>query len=96
MHRGDLELEDKKGDEAAATYLKAQIMITALYGSDHPMIIYYNAAIIDAKQIQGRPGENNQEINRIAEKNLEIAEESYGKESIYLLKHILNIASTHI
>jgi len=49
VHRGDIELEEKEGDKAAQTYLDAQIMITALYGSDHPMIIYFNAAIIDAK-----------------------------------------------
>jgi len=47
--RGDLFLEDRKNDECEEAYLKANIIVTELYGNDHPMIIYYNAAIIDAK-----------------------------------------------
>lgn len=95
--RGDLFLERKEFESCLAEYLLAQRIITEIYGSDHPFILFYNAAIIDEKQAAtGENGEGFREALEIGIRNENIALANYGEDSVFMLKHHLNLASNYI
>ena len=70
-------------------------MIGEKYSDNHPCIIEFNSNLIESYSAS-----NDQEVKRkslhVAEKNLEIARNYYGEESIYTVKHELSVASNKI
>jgi hypothetical protein len=69
-------------------------MIGECYSDNHPCILEFNNNLIEVYSNMDE-GRKSKTVN-IAEKNLQIAQEFYGDDSIFALKYMLSYASNSI
>jgi hypothetical protein len=69
-------------------------MIGEVFSDNHPCILEFNSNLIEL--YSSLDEEKKVKTVQIAEKNLEIAHQFYGDDSIYTLKYELSLASNLI
>lgn len=92
---GDVLVEKKDYEAAEKCFHKAQTIVGFIVGENHPAITTFNSLLIEVYGYSENPEKKNR-VLLIAEKNLSIAKNFYGDESIYTLKHELSIATNSI
>lgn len=92
---GDILLAKKKPDEAEKVMLESQRMIGEIYSDNHPIILEFNANLVDVYTAKSEDSEKLKAV-QISEKNLEIAKQFYGPESMFIIKHELALGSNKI
>ena len=70
-------------------------MIGELYSDNHPCIMDFNSNLVEIYASMSDEAQKKKTV-QIAEKNLEIAKQFYGDDSVFLLKHHLATASNKI
>ena len=70
-------------------------MIGERFSENHPCIIDFNSNLVEVYSNKTEESEKSKTI-QIATKNLEIARQYYGEESIFVVKHELALASNKI
>lgn len=93
---GDVYFDKKEYTDAEKYYREAQIMITGEYGEMHPIVIRFNNTLIEVISSKDVDGQVKDEITRISERNLEISEVEFGKNSIYTIKPLLTCGSQYM
>ena len=92
---GDVLTVEKKIEEAEKVILSAQIMISSKYSDNHPIILEFNSHLVEVYSNKTEESERIKTV-QVSEKNLEIAKQFYGDDSIFVLKHELALASNKI
>ncbi len=92
---GDIQIQRKEWDAAEKTMLRAQTMIAEKFSENHPCITEYNSNLLEVYSNKSEEEEKAKTV-QIAEKNLEIAQQYYGEDSIYVVRHELALASNKI
>eukprot|EP00347_Sterkiella_histriomuscorum_P009363 403341503 len=92
---GEIYLDKKQNDEAEKYILQSQRIIGEIFSDNHPIIIEFNANLIELYAIKESEAERIK-CSQIAEKNLEISKQYYGFRSIYSLKQELGYCSNLI
>lgn len=70
-------------------------MIGEIYSDNHPCIIDFNSNLVEVYASMQDEGQKKKTV-QITEKNLEIAKQFYGDDSLFVLKHHLAAASNKI
>jgi hypothetical protein len=68
-------------------------MIGELYSDNHPCILEFNANLIE---IYSNIEDKKDKTVHVSEKNLQIAKQFYGEDSIFTLKYLLSYSSNCI
>ena len=85
----------KKIEEGEKIVLAAQRMIGEIFSDNHPVILEYNANLVDV--YSNKQGEADKaKTVQISEKNLEIAKQFYGPDSMFIIKYELALGSNKI
>ncbi|TNV71246.1 hypothetical protein FGO68_gene16973 [Halteria grandinella] len=92
---GDLHLARKQVDEAEKIVLEAQRMVGEIFSDNHPVILEFNQNLVDVYSSKSEESEKLKTL-LISEKNLEIAKQFYGPESIFIVRHELALGSNKI
>lgn len=71
-------------------------MIGEKFSENHPIIMSFNANLVEIYSQYHDKEDKTRAIIPICEKNIEIASNSYGDLSIYALRFYLALASNHI
>lgn len=95
LHLSDIMLQQKKVEEAEKVVLSAQAMIGELFSDNHPCIMDFNSNLVEVYASMQEESQKKKTVE-ITEKNLEIAKQFYGDDSLFLLKHHLACASNKI
>ena len=95
LHQGDILIQRKKIEDAEKVVLRAQTMIGSLYSENHPCILDFNSNLVEIYASM-QDDEQKKKTVQITEKNLDIALEFYGEESLFVLRHHLAAASNKI
>lgn len=70
-------------------------MIGEIFSDNHPVILEFNANLVDVYTSKPEESEKLKAL-QISEKNLEIARQFYGPESMFIVKHELALGSNKI
>lgn len=92
---GDVLSAEKKPEETEKVYLQAQTVIGNIFSENHPIITEYNANLIEVYSAKADEAERLKTV-QVAQKNLDIARQYYGDDSIFVIKHELSLASNKI
>jgi hypothetical protein len=89
--------DSERYDESEKLYREAQTIIGCIWGEDHPYILQYNGNLITTLNIKMTHQEGVTEaqkeelkvtLKNIIKKNYEIAEKTYGTNSIHFIFYI--------
>lgn len=95
--KADALRDQEKYAESEALYREAQTMIGAIWGDSHPFILQYNGNMVTALNIkmthqegvsESEKEEIKRSLSRMISRNFEIAEETFGLDSIHMLFYI--------
>lgn len=95
LGQGDIAVTLKKIEEGEKILLRAQRMIGEIFSDNHPVIMDYNSNLVDLYSNKNEPEEKAKTV-QISEKNLEIARQFYGPDSMFTIKHELALGSNKI
>lgn len=95
LHQGDILIQRKQLEEAEKTVLRAQAMIGELFSDNHPCIMDFNSNLVEIYASMQDEAQKRKTV-QITEKNLEIAKQFYGDDSLFILRHHLAVASNKI
>jgi tetratricopeptide (TPR) repeat protein len=95
LAQGDIYVTQKKIDEAEKVVLGAQRMIGEIFSDNHPVILEFNANLVDVYSNKNDEADKLKTV-QISEKNIEIAHQFYGTQSMFVIKHELALGSNKI
>ena len=93
LNIADIHIQQKNYDKAESAVTQAKGMITERYSENHPCVIDFNSNLIEVYTHKPESDALRLKCVKLAEKNAEIANHYYGEDSIFVVKHQLNVAS---